>query len=301
MISVIAKKVFHTSLYLGVFLVTVLVVTAFAQSGMERFVYYYPVSAKMANSIEIEPDSDLEFRFNQPVVMFSAENITIEPRINFSYELSNERKTLKIKSEVPLISGTKYKLLLQKIRGLSGLVLEEAGFVFYTSQEKVSANQVGVAKDPVHYAVFELSKDRYMPPEASRPKIEIEVEPKFKEGKYMDVSVDHQIMTLFENGIKINSFLVSSGIPGLSTPMGTYNIQRKELNHWSGYGLWMPFSLNFSGPYYIHELPYWPSGFREGESHLGHKASHGCIRLGIGPAKYVYEWAEIGTPLYIHK
>jgi lipoprotein-anchoring transpeptidase ErfK/SrfK len=76
----------------------------------------------------------------------------------------------------------------------------------------------------------------------------------------------------------------------------------KEKNHWSAkYKLWMPFSMNFAaGGYYIHELPYWPNGYREGESHLGHRVSHGCVRLGIGPAEYVFNWAEIGTPVYIH-
>jgi len=59
--------------------------------------------------------------------------------------------------------------------------------------------------------------------------------------------------------------------------------------------------MNFNGPDYIHELPYWPNGYREGENHLGVKVSHGCVRLGIGPAKYVFDWAEIGTPVYVHK
>jgi lipoprotein-anchoring transpeptidase ErfK/SrfK len=28
--------------------------------------------------------------------------------------------------------------------------------------------------------------------------------------------------------------------------------------------------------------------------------SHGCIRLGIGPAETLYNWTEVGTPVYIY-
>ena len=51
------------------------------------------------------------------------------------------------------------------------------------------------------------------------------------------------------------------------------------------YGLWMPFWLGLDrGRIGIHELPVWPSGYREGEDHLGKAVSHGCIRLGVGSA-----------------
>jgi lipoprotein-anchoring transpeptidase ErfK/SrfK len=33
---------------------------------------------------------------------------------------------------------------------------------------------------------------------------------------------------------------------------------------------------------------------------LGIPVSHGCVRLGIGPAKQVYEWTEVGTPVIIY-
>ena len=37
------------------------------------------------------------------------------------------------------------------------------------------------------------------------------------------------------------------------------------------------------------------------ESHLGKPASHGCVRLGIGPAKELYDWAPIGTRVVVVK
>jgi len=59
--------------------------------------------------------------------------------------------------------------------------------------------------------------------------------------------------------------------------------------------------LNFYNGYFIHELPYWPGGYREGENHLGIPVSHGCVRLGIGAAAKVYQFAAIGTKVVIHK
>jgi len=147
-----------------------------------------------------------------------------------------------------------------------------------------------------------LSADRYVAPASSLVIEEFHTEPYIMSGKYIDVSISHQAMTLFEDGREINQFLVSTGKYGMPTPQGEFVIRKKETNHWSGsYRLWMPYSMNFSGPFYIHELPYWPSGYHEGESHLGRRVSHGCVRLGIGPAAYVFNWAEIGTPLYIHE
>jgi lipoprotein-anchoring transpeptidase ErfK/SrfK len=54
------------------------------------------------------------------------------------------------------------------------------------------------------------------------------------------------------------------------------------------------------GKFGIHELPEWPGGYKEGANHLGTPVSHGCVRLGVGPAQTVYNWADIGTPVVVH-
>lgn len=166
--------------------------------------------------------------------------------------------------------------------------------------DPVPADFVSYGKDV--YGEMSLSADRYVPSASSRVIEEFHTEAHVLSGKYIDVSISHQAMTLFEDGREVNQFLVSTGKYGMPTPQGEFTVRKKETNHWSGsYRLWMPYSMNFSGPFYIHELPYWPSGYHEGENHLGRKVSHGCVRLGIGPAAYVFNWAEIGTPIYIHQ
>lgn len=128
-------------------------------------------------------------------------------------------------------------------------------------------------------------------------------EPKITEGKYIDINLKSQVMTIFENGEVLDAYMVSSGKRGMETPQGTFHISNKTPRAWSAkYGLYMPYwqALVPSGDFGIHELPEWPGGFKEGQAHLGTPVSHGCVRLGVGPAKRVYEFTEIGTPVVVH-
>lgn len=119
--------------------------------------------------------------------------------------------------------------------------------------------------------------------------------------KRIEINLKNQELSYFLKGIKLNSFLVSSG-KNNSTPRGEHYILNKIEKAWSSsYGLWMPYWLGLgNGRYGIHELPFWPNGYREGEDHLGIPVSHGCIRLGIGPAKTVYDFVEVGTKVTIY-
>jgi lipoprotein-anchoring transpeptidase ErfK/SrfK len=110
------------------------------------------------------------------------------------------------------------------------------------------------------------------------------------------------------DGIAIGSYSISTGKKSTPTPIGTFTITKKAPRVWSRSAkLWMPWWMNFtgsrapSGMYAIHELPEWPSGKKEGEKHLGIPVSHGCVRLGIGSAKDMYDWTPIGTPVTIQK
>jgi len=121
--------------------------------------------------------------------------------------------------------------------------------------------------------------------------------------KKIEIDLSEQRMRLYENEQMIKESLVSTGKPGMETPVGKFQIYNKFPRAWSRTAsLWMPYWMAFlpSGFMGIHELPEWPNGHKEGETSLGHPASHGCIRLGVGDAKFVYDWAEIGTPVIIN-
>lgn len=128
-------------------------------------------------------------------------------------------------------------------------------------------------------------------------------QPQIKEGKYIDINLSTQIMTIFEDGKNLGTFLISSGKAGMNTPRGSHRVYNKFPRPWSGkYGLYMPYwmAITSDGGYGIHELPEWPGGYKEGQNHLGIPVSHGCVRLGVGNAGRVYEWAEVGTPVIVY-
>ncbi len=121
-----------------------------------------------------------------------------------------------------------------------------------------------------------------------------------KLNKKIEINTKQQKLSYFLGGVKLGEFSVSSG-KNNSTPKGTFKVLNKSPKAWSPYGLWMPYWIGLAtGKFGIHELPIWPNGYREGADHLGHPVSHGCIRLGIGPAKIIYDWAEKGMPVFIN-
>lgn len=126
--------------------------------------------------------------------------------------------------------------------------------------------------------------------------------PGLADGKYIEINLSTQTLYLFEGKDQKGSYTVSTGAWDTPTPNGTRSIAGKTERAWSEkYGLYMPYWNDVGGGYGIHELPEWPGGYKEGESHLGTPVSHGCIRLGVGAAQTVYDWAPIGTQVFIHQ
>ena len=119
--------------------------------------------------------------------------------------------------------------------------------------------------------------------------------------KYIEIDLSDQTLAYYESGIELGKFRVSSGKPGMATPTGEFRVMNKQRRPYSGtYSLYMPFWMQFtSAGHGIHELPEWSSGYKEGANHLGIPVSHGCVRLGVGPAQTVWNWAEVGTPIIV--
>lgn len=120
-------------------------------------------------------------------------------------------------------------------------------------------------------------------------------------GKYIEVNLAEQKMYTFEGDTLIASYPVSTGKWSMPTPEGEFAINNKvELAYSGRYKLYMPNWMAFIGSKYgIHGLPY-RGDWVEGENHLGKPVSHGCIRLSWADVETVYNWAEIGTKIFIH-
>ncbi|OGZ60574.1 MAG: hypothetical protein A2919_01700 [Candidatus Spechtbacteria bacterium RIFCSPLOWO2_01_FULL_43_12] len=117
-------------------------------------------------------------------------------------------------------------------------------------------------------------------------------------GKYIDVNLSTMQITLVENGEAVGQYPVAGkGNPWTKpTKEGSFTILTKEPLHWSKLAkLWMPWSMQFSGNYFIHDWPYWPGG-----ALINSTYSNGCIRMYNSDAKKIFDWAEIGMRIVVH-
>lgn len=116
-------------------------------------------------------------------------------------------------------------------------------------------------------------------------------------GKLIDVDLATMKLAMWENGKMIEAVSVAGkGNPRLSpTRKGFFTVLAKENNHLSSLSrVWMPWSVRYSGNYYLHGWPYWPNGAR-----LTSQYSAGCVRLQDADAKKVYDFAEVGIPVLV--
>ena len=103
------------------------------------------------------------------------------------------------------------------------------------------------------------------------------------------VDIATQEMTVEDDWHTIFTFDVSTGRPGHETPTGNFApVRMNEIWYSSKYeNAPMPWSIFFYGGYAIHGT----TDIR----HLGHVASHGCVRLDPKNAKLLYDLVkEVG-------
>lgn len=92
---------------------------------------------------------------------------------------------------------------------------------------------------------------------------------------------------------------------GKTTPIGSFRIYEKRRWHALVENTWGQYSARFRGPYLFHSVPYdSPDAstlFNKEFNKLGKTASHGCIRLTVQDAKWIYDNCSMGTPVEVYK
>lgn len=222
--------------------------------------------------------------FDAPTTDFWID-FAFSPEVDAIFQNNPEKTRFEVLPKTPLLAGTSYTLTL------FSHVADD------TSDESREVASTAFTTLPV--APKEVSSDFTERIEDAKRF----TQPQITEGKYIDIHIDSQVMTLFENGRAVDAYIISSGKRGMDTPKGSFQIRNKHPRPWSkAYSLYMPYwmAITPDGKYGIHELPEWPGGYKEGANHLGTPVSHGCVRLGVGSAERVYTWAEVGMPVIIH-
>lgn len=117
--------------------------------------------------------------------------------------------------------------------------------------------------------------------------------------KRIEVSIKNQDLHYFLGEYLVNTFKVSTGLPGHDTPVGTFSVLKKfpKIDYiGAGYSyLGTKWNLRFkpgvNGNYYIHGA-YWHNSF-------GKKRSHGCVNVSYANVERLYNFADEGTPVLI--
>lgn len=114
-------------------------------------------------------------------------------------------------------------------------------------------------------------------------------------GREIVVDLSDSRTYAYENGQLVRSVLVSTGLPATPTVQGDFTVQRKyvaQLMAGPGYYLPdVPYILYFYQGYALHGT-YWHENW-------GQPMSHGCVNMPTSEAEWLYNWADIGTPVRV--
>ncbi len=128
-------------------------------------------------------------------------------------------------------------------------------------------------------------------------------------GRYIEINLSKQHLWVWLDHAVIYDTPITSGATGAGFPTATglFSIYYKTTNtHLRGYAYgprynydvqvdyWMPF---YSG-YGMHDASWRNGNFGGSDYYYG--GSHGCVNLPDDAAAFIYNWADIGTPVWVH-
>ena len=96
-------------------------------------------------------------------------------------------------------------------------------------------------------------------------------------------------MLLVDHGKLVRAEHVSTGMPGLATPAGRFAVYMKSRTGGrpdTTSGCAMPASSLAATPFTACPVPAYP-------------ASHGCVRMSLPEAPFVYGFLRLGTPVFV--
>jgi lipoprotein-anchoring transpeptidase ErfK/SrfK len=106
-------------------------------------------------------------------------------------------------------------------------------------------------------------------------------------GKHVEASLRHQVFVLADGGKARRIYHTSSGAPGTPSDRGHFKFYRRQPGYNS---LRMYYSVYYNRGEAVHGYSSVPT----------HPASHGCFRIPISDARYVYNWVSLGMSIYVY-
>lgn len=124
---------------------------------------------------------------------------------------------------------------------------------------------------------------------------------KVEEGIYINLE-KMELELVKRNGILRTSktyplLAIRKGFKNFNTPRGDFKALYKTENHLSSYfDVWMPYSIQFHGDYFLHGYPTYND---EERTPVPWGISGGCIRMDTEDMKEIFELVELGMPITI--
>lgn len=120
--------------------------------------------------------------------------------------------------------------------------------------------------------------------------------------KWIEVDISEQRTTAYERATPVNNFLIASGTKGHETVLGEFTIWHKVRSQT------MQGGSKASGDYYSIPNVEWVSYFYKDyalhgawwREKFGAPASHGCVNMTNADAKWIFDWAPMGTKVIVH-
>ncbi|WP_235282342.1 L,D-transpeptidase family protein [Microbacterium sp. SA39] len=173
-------------------------------------------------------------------------------------------------------------------------IVDSAGNVLREEQAGVTGRTVGDTSGVAERFSEQLvARDGVFPLEVAE--VPFETVSLFRK---IDIDLGSQRATLYENGNVVNSWAVSTGLPGTPTPTGNFKVfahtRVQDMGCYPGapyctedvpWITWFAPNIGFHGTYW--------------HNNYGQRMSHGCVNLPIDLAKYVYDWSPVGLEVSV--
>ncbi|MBA3643205.1 MAG: L,D-transpeptidase family protein, partial [Chloroflexia bacterium] len=124
-------------------------------------------------------------------------------------------------------------------------------------------------------------------------------------GKWIDINLTQQLITAYDGQTPVRTVETTTGMAGWETPPGFYQILSRVGNETMTSGAIgaehhykledVLFTQYFTDRGHALHFAWWRT-----EETIGRPGSHGCINLLLDDARFFWDWATIGTPIYIH-
>ncbi len=144
------------------------------------------------------------------------------------------------------------------------------------------------------------------PKGGASPSGEGETQPPAKDTYWIDVDISEQEVNIMQGEEVLWTMTASTGVEGKETPLGDFQIQNRgewffSEKYQQGAKYWV--SFKDWGIYLFHSLAMDKNQniIPEEAEKLGSPASHGCIRLAIDDAKWIYDNIPERAKVSIHE